>query len=450
MESIRFWIIITLLVALIILVIVLLVSSNRKKENKITEQLDIEIKHGFELQNNKIDWLVSNINQQINFLTNTVKSSMDANTNRVSEIKDEISKLFNELKSYINESFISMNSKIEERLNYLTNQTEQRLDSMSKSVTESIRHLESENNNRLKDIQHTVDEKLQKTLEEKLSQSFNKVNNNLEQVYKCVGEVQALASGVGDLKNVLSNVKTRGILGEIQLENILKQILSSDQYLTNVETKHGSNERVEFAIKIPSEDNEVVLLPVDAKFPLNEYQTIVNDNSSSQSEINKEIKELIKKIKSFAKDISQKYIDSPFTTDFAIMFLPIEGLYAEVVKSGVTEELQRKYKVIVTGPTTMAAMLNSLQIGFKTIAIQKRSNDVWKLLGAIKTEFNQFGDVLAAAQKRIAQVGNDLDKLVGVRSRNIQKRLNSISELSEIEASTYLPIDEEEKDEGNK
>lgn len=443
MDDVKLWIIIGLLILLIILVLWLLISNNKKSSGNNT--FDLEIKHQFELQKNDNDRLIQMLEDKINYLTESINNNMQNNSNRVLEIKEDIEKLFSELKSHINDSFITMNTKIEERLNYLTSQTEQKLNNMSNNVTESIRHLETENNNHLKDIQHTVDEKLQKTLEDKLSKSFNTVSDNLEKVYRGLGEMQTLASGVGDLKNVLSNVKTRGILGEIQLGNILQQILSPEQYLTNVETKKGSNERVEFAIKIPGENNESALLPIDAKFPLSEYQAIVNADSIKQTDISKEIKELIKKIKVFAKDISQKYIDYPYTTEFAIMFLPIEGLYAEVVKSGVTEELQRKYKIIVAGPTTMAAMLNSLQIGFKTIAIQRRSNDVWKLLGAIKTEFNQFGDVLASAQKKLNQVGTDLDKLVGVRSRNIQKRLNSISELSEIETSTYLPIDEEEK-----
>lgn len=442
MDDVKLWIIIGLLILLIILVLWLLISNNKKSSGNNT--FDLEIKHQFELQKNDNDRLIQMLEGKINYLTESINNNMQNNSNRVLEIKEDIEKLFSELKSHINDSFITMNAKIEERLNYLTSQTEQKLNNMSNSVTESIRHLEAENNNHLKDIQHTVDEKLQKTLEDKLSKSFNTVSDNLEKVYRGLGEMQTLASGVGDLKNVLSNVKTRGILGEIQLGNILQQILSPEQYLTNVETKKGSNERVEFAIKIPGENNESALLPIDAKFPLSEYQAIVNADSIKQTDISKEIKELIKKIKVFAKDISQKYIDYPYTTEFAIMFLPIEGLYAEVVKSGVTEELQRKYKIIVAGPTTMAAMLNSLQIGFKTIAIQRRSNDVWKLLGAIKTEFNQFGDVLASAQKKLNQVGTDLDKLVGVRSRNIQKRLNSISELSEIETSTYFPLDEEE------
>lgn len=441
------WIIIGLLACLIVLVIILMIRIFKKDSNNDLDKLNLEIKHNFDLQKKDIDYLTDNIEDKVKFLTENVKLNMDNNEKRVNEIKDDISKSFIELKNYINNSFALMNSKIEERLNYLTNQTEQKLDNMTKNVTESIHHLENENNNKLKEIQHTVDEKLQKTLDDKLAKSFTAVSENLEKVYKGLGEMQTLASGVGDLKNVLSNVKTRGILGEIQLGNILEQILSPEQYVTNVETKKGSNERVEFAIKFPGNNSdEPIFLPIDAKFPLTEYQNIVSSNDVNNQELyNKEMKELIKKIKSFAKDISQKYIDTPYTTDFAIMFLPIEGLYAEVVKSGVTEELQRTYKIVVAGPTTMAALLNSLQMGFKTLAIQKRSSEVWKLLGAIKTEFNQFGDVLSSAQKKLNQVGDELDKLVGVRSRKIQSKLNSITELSQLEASVYLPIDEEEK-----
>lgn len=441
------WVILGLLVLLILIVIYLLFKINKINNNDNDEKLkDLknEIDKALVLQNTKIDYLTSSINEKFNHLSETLKLNLDNNSEKVLETKKSINQMFSELKEFINQSFISMNSKIEERLNYLTTQTEQKLTNISNNVTDSIRHLQDENSKKLNEIKNTVDEKLQKTLEDKLAQSFSMVSENLEKVYKGLGEMQNLASGVGDLKKVLSNVKTRGILGEIQLGNILEQILSPEQYDTNVVTKKGTNNPVEFAIKLPGDGNEPVYLPIDAKFPLEDYQALLNSyDNGSQEEVSKHLNALIRKIKSFAKDINDKYIDAPNTTDFAIMFLPVEGLYAEVVKSGVIEELQRDYKINISGPTTMAALLNSLQMGFKTLAIQKRSSEVWKILSAVKTEFNTFGDVLASTQKKIIQVSDDLDKLVGVRTRKIQSKLKSVTELPEIEAKVYLPFEEE-------
>ncbi|MDC0486142.1 DNA recombination protein RmuC [Flavobacteriaceae bacterium] len=286
---------------------------------------------------------------------------------------------------------------------------------------------------RLERMRETVDEKLHKTLEERLGKSFEMVTQQLLVVQKGLGEMQTIASGVGDLKKVLSNVKTRGVLGEIQLGNILEEIMSREQYETNVKTKKGSDAIVEFAIKLPGKDNNdgSVYLPIDAKFPQEDYvrlQTAYEAGDPIAVEIS--MKALLQAVKKFAKDISTKYIDPPHTTDFGIMFLPIEGLFAEVVRQpDMIAFLQREYKIVVTGPTTLAAMLNSLQMGFKTLAIQKRSSEVWNVLASVKKEFNTFGGVLEKAQKKLNEANNEIENLVGTRTRIMQSKLKNVEQL---------------------
>ncbi len=313
------------------------------------------------------------------------------------------------------------------------------METIRKSVQEGMHELRAENSRQLEQMRGTVDEKLQKTLDERISQSFKMVNERLEQVYKGLGEMQSLASGVGDLKKVLSNVKTRGVLGEIQLGAILEEILSPDQYIANAVTKPGSKNFVEFAVKMPGNGEDTVLLPVDAKFPADAYSQLMDAyDSGDPALIEATGKTLETRIRQFAKDIRDKYIDPPHTTDFGIMFLPFEGLYAEVVRRGMVEPLQRDYHVNVAGPTTMAALLNSLQMGFRTLAIQKRSGEVWKVLGAVKTEFDKFGEVITAAQSRLEQANAELDKLVGVRTRQIQRKLSAVATLSDTDARQIL------------
>ncbi len=286
---------------------------------------------------------------------------------------------------------------------------------------------------RLEKMRETVDEKLQTTLEKRLGESFKLVSERLEAVQKGLGEMQNLAHGVGDLKKVLSNVKTRGVLGEIQLGNILEQIMSPEQYDKDVRTKRGSNDHVEFAIKLPGKDHEgkEVYLPIDAKFPQEDYIRLQEAyDSADLAAIEQAKKSLVRSIKNFAKSIRDKYIDPPYTTDFGILFLPIEGLFAELVRQPeLVAILQRDYKIIITGPTTLAAMLNSLQMGFKTLAIQKRSSEVWDILGAVKTEFSKFGGVLEKAQKKITEANKELDTLVGTRTRVMMSKLRKVEEL---------------------
>ena len=292
---------------------------------------------------------------------------------------------------------------------------------------------------RLEKIRETVDEKLQKTLETRLGQSFEMVSNQLQAVQKGLGEMQNLATGVGDLKRVLTNVKSRGVLGEYQLQAILENLLSPDQYLLNAEVGKGNRERVEFAVKMPGQ-MESILLPIDSKFPQESYLRLVDAYElASKPEIEMNRNELFKAVKKAALDIQNKYINAPFTTDFAILFLPVESLYAEILREpGLTQQIQQDYKVVVTGPTTLSAILNSLQMGFRTLAIQKRSSEVWQILGAIKTEFGKFGHLIEKTQKKLSEANSELDKLVGARTRVIQRKLKDIQELPEAESNKLL------------
>jgi len=309
-------------------------------------------------------------------------------------------------------------------------QTEQKLDQMRRNLGESLERMQAGNQAQLDGIRKTVDEKLQQTLDRKLNDSFQLVSQRLEQVYKGLGEMQNLAAGVGDLKKVLSNVKTRGVLGEIQLGAILEQMLAPDQYATNVATKKGSQANVEYAVRLPGNDGTPVWLPIDAKFPLDAYEQVLSAYDTADAlQVETAVKQLKARVKTFAKDVQIKYIDPPATTDFAILFIPVEGLYAELVRVGMVEELQREYKVTLAGPTTMSALLNSLQMGFRTLAIQKRSGEVWKVLGKVKTEFDTFALVLEATQNRLNQANAELDKLVGVRTRQIQRTLKNVESL---------------------
>lgn len=318
-------------------------------------------------------------------------------------------------------------AQLEERLKTFSLTNEQQLDNIRHSVENRLNYIQEDNNKKLEEMRKTVDERLQQSIEEKMNRSFSLVNERLEQVYKGLGEMQSLAVGVGDLKKVLSNVKTRGILGEIQLSAILSEILSPEQYEENVATKKGSKNVVEFAVKLPSDDDKFIYLPIDSKFPGDTYAALRDAiDEGDKIKIDLAAKALITRIKSEAKDIHDKYIDPPYTTEFAIMFLPFEGLYSEAVNRGLVEILQRDYKVNIAGPSTMAALLNSLQMGFKTLAVQKRSAEVWEILGAVKQEFDKFGDVLEATQQRLDQANKELDKLVGVRTRQIRRKLKDV------------------------
>lgn len=309
---------------------------------------------------------------------------------------------------------------------------EQKLENIRSTMETRITSLQDDNNKKLEQMRNTVDEKLQQTLEDRITKSFQIVNEQLDKVNKSFGEMQNLATGVGDLKRVLTNVKTRGNLGELQLEAILEQILSPEQYEKNIRTKSYGDEKVEFAIKLPGDGERTVYLPIDAKYPGDAYEKLLDayDNGDKE-EVRRAVKELTARIKGEARDIRNKYIEPPFTTDFAILFLPVEGLYAEVVKAGMIEELQSAdYKINIAGPTTMAALLNSLQMGFKTLAIQKHSSEVWDTLAAVKTEFGKFGDVLIKTRENLRRADENLEELVGARTKKINVKLKNVQVLT--------------------
>ena len=321
---------------------------------------------------------------------------------------------------------------LERRFQTFSLETDRKIDRLKLYMEQRLDDIQNDNNAQLDKIRQTVDEKLESTLKTKMDESFKRVSDQLEAVYKGLGEMQNLASGVGDLKKVLSNVKTRGILGEIQLGAILEEILAKDQYDTNVITKKGSNDRVEFAIKLPSDDDSFIYLPIDSKFPGDSYANLRDAYELGDKEsIEAAWKNLKNVLMREASDISSKYIDVPETTEFAIMFLPFEGLYSEAVNRGMIELMQQKYRINICGPSTMAAFLNSIQMGFKTLAVQKRSAQVWKVLSGVKAEFENFNNVLISTQKRLDQAHDDLDKLIGTRTNKIRSKLKSVELLNE-------------------
>lgn len=370
------------------------------------------------------------LTQSVKLMSDTLSQSQNTAALYQRERLDEINKSISGSLSQLELRFKSFESENREKLEAIRSVTERQLLS-----------LREDNSKKLEDMRKTVDEKLQKTLESKMNESFKMVSERLEQVYKGLGEMQSLAVGVGDLKKVLSNVKTRGILGEIQLGAILKEILAPGQYDENVATVPNSRNVVEFAVKFPQEDGGFVYLPIDSKFPLDAYADLQNAYSDGDAQsIKAAAQTLCTRLRGAAKDVHEKYVLSPYTTEFAVIFLPVEGLYAEAVNCGMVELLQREYKIVITGPSTMAALLNSLQMGFRTLAIEKRSAEVWTLLGAVKKEFDNFAGVLDSAQKKIEQANSELDKLVGVRTRAINRKLRNV-ELFDGDSTALLDID---------
>ncbi|MDD4334648.1 MAG: DNA recombination protein RmuC [Desulfotomaculaceae bacterium] len=327
------------------------------------------------------------------------------------------------------------------QINVLTRSNEQKLDKMRDTFEERLIMLQQDNNLKLEQMRATVDEKLHETLEKRLGESFKLVSERLELVHQGLGEMQSLAAGVGDLKKVLTNVKTRGIWGEISLAGLLEQILTNEQYDKNVATKKGSAERVEFAIRLPGRDagKNIVWLPIDAKFPQEDYQRLIEaQEQANPVQADQAARQLELRIKAEAKNIKDKYIDPPHTTDFGVMFLPTEGLYAEIIRRpGLCDVLLRDCRVIVTGPTTLAALLNSLQVGFQTLAIEKHSSEVWALLGAVKSEFGKFSEILEKTHKKLREASNTIDS-AAKKSRTIERKLKNVQELPASEAVVLL------------
>ncbi|MBS7343016.1 MAG: DNA recombination protein RmuC [Parabacteroides sp.] len=419
------WIILILLFLVLLFQFFIWKRISEKESVNQTDLLRRDIQQGFE----RIEK-----NFREDFKLNREESRMVAKENRA-----ELANSMNEFRAAFDRGIASFNALQREKFTSL-NEQQQLL----------VNHTEK----RLEEIRITVEEKLQKTLNERISQSFRLVNEQLENVQKGLGEMQTLAQDVGGLKRVLSNVKTRGNIGEIQLSMLLEQLLAPEQYEANVKTKKGSDALVEFAVKLPGKDDlaQCVYLPIDAKFPKDMYEQLLDAyDTADPQQIETAGKNLETTIRKMAKDISDKYLDPPATTEFGIMFLPFEGIYAEVVRrSALLEDLQRNYRVVVTGPTTLAAILNSLQMGFRTLAIQKYSGEVWKILGAVKKEFESMGGMLEKAKKHLETANGQIDNVLGVRTRAIQRRLKDVDTLSAEDARKIIPeigpLEEDEKE----
>ncbi|HYF81848.1 MAG TPA: DNA recombination protein RmuC [Clostridia bacterium] len=390
----------------------------------------------------KLETRFEAMDKNIDKLDRTIKDEMLRNREELAGTNKNFNGMISSQMSEISSLQRNQLDIFSKQLTNLTQTNEHKLDKMRETIEERLRHLQEDNSKKLDQMRSTVDEKLSATLEQRLGESFKLVSERLEMVHKGLGEMQTLASGVGDLKRVLTNVKTRGTWGEIQLGNILEQILTNEQYSKNVATKKNSSERVEFAVKLPGRDEkngEVVWLPIDSKFPQEDYQRLMDAQEQGNPTLAEESAKAMEiKIKSFAKDIRDKYIDPPSTTDFAIMFLPTEGLYAEVLRRpGLCDCLQREYRIIVAGPTNLIALLNSLQMGFRTLAIEKRSSEVWTLLGAVKTEFGRFGDILDKTQKKLQEASNTIEDAAR-KSRSIGRKLKNVQELSMDDSAILL------------
>ncbi len=392
-----------------------------------------------QIQNNQIDGFA----QQLAKLT-------QSNEERLASLREQVARdaRFNREETSLSLSRFSQG--LDAQLAQVREHTQRQLDEVRQTLDLQLKALQSDNAAKLEQMRQTVDEKLNATLEQRLGESFKLVSERLEQVHRGLGEMHTLAHGVGDLKRMLGNVKTRGIWGEVQLAGLLEQILTPDQYEKNVATRPQSTERVEFAIRLPGRGGDMpVRLPIDAKFPREDYERLLDAQERADAAAAEEAaKALEARIRAEAKSIRDKYIEPPHTTDFALLFLPTEGLYAEVLRRpGLSDDLQRAYRVTVAGPTTLTALLNSLQMGFKTLAIEQRSSEVWSLLGAVKTEFGKFGDVLAKTKEQLQKVSNTLDT-AETRTRAISRKLKSVEALPESQSRLLLPDSESDHDEG--
>ena len=414
----------------------------RESRRESSSAISSGLRDSTELQNAALVKLSQEMTGSLGTLRRSVAEMSGGLDTRMEAIRTTMEARLTAMSANTDQKLDTIRSTMEARLTAMSAGTDAKMEAVRGTMETRLSAMQADNQKKLDEIRGTVDERLQKTLEEKVSQSFRLVNERLEQVYKGLGEMQTLATGVGDLKKVLSNVKTRGIMGELQLSRILEQILTPSQYDTNVVTKRGSRDPVEFAVRLPGrgEEDGPVYLPIDSKFPTETYNALVEAYDTSDRQlIDAAGKNLENTIKKCAKDISDKYIDPPHTTDFAVMFLPFEGLYAEVVRrNGLLETLQRDYHINVAGPSTLSALLNSLQLGFRTLAIEKRSTEVWNLLAAVKTEFGNFNKVLLSAQDRLSRASADIDTLVGVRTRKIMGKLKTVDELPAEQAALLI------------
>ena len=378
--------------------------------------------------------IIGAFSSNVSIISTALMNSADSSSKEVKANLDNMSEKIKDNGKSTEERFMAIEKKLESSL-----------EQIRQTLERNIQTMQSNNEKKLDDIQKTVDEKLTKTLNDRFTESFKILTDELARVSKTIGEMQKISSDVGNLTRMLSNVKTTGILGEIQLGAIIDEILTVEQYEKNIVTNKATRDPVEFAVKRPGGDDGEVLLPIDSKFPYTIYTDMQNayDNGDF-AEFEAKKKQLVNTVKSMAKDIKEKYVNPPATTNFAVMFLPIEGLYAEVVKLGLVEELRTKYSITVAGPTTMAALLNSLQMGFQTLAIQKKSNDVWAILSAVKNEFGKFGKIIEGIQKKLGGASNDLDQLLGVRTRAIDRSLRSITAGPDTQGLIDAPEEEQE------
>ncbi len=413
-----------------------ILRAEREGQSALRGELGTEIRATRTELTNAVQTSVERLGQS---LRETQRGTAELQDKRIEAMQTALNTLLSERLDALNAMVDRRLGEVETRFRELREQSERAQAELRRTVEEKLTAMQSHNEKQLSEMRATVDEKLQKTLDERISQSFKMVNDRLGEVYRGLGEMQALAGDVGDLKKVMSGVKTRGIFGEIRLGAIMEEILTPEQYLENAVTRPGTANRVEFAVKLPGEGEEPVLLPIDAKFPADAYHHVVDAYESGDPDrIKAATTELEARIKGCAKDIRDKYLEPPYTTTFGILFLPFEGLYAEVVRMGLVDVLQQTYRVSIAGPTTLSALLNSLQMGFRTLAIQKRSGEVWEVLGAVKTEFGNFEKVLAKAKERIDQTGNELDKLIGARTKKINLKLRSVSALPAEDAGKLL------------
>ena len=419
-----------LLVAICLMMALLLYRSAKPAANRDDAERKEWLRQQLEAQNRQMDAKLAEMAQQ--------------NLAAMGHISETLQASVQSMSTALAAGQGTQQQTMEQRLQGLEASNARKLEEMRRTLAEGMTALQAQNAQKLDEIRHTVDEQLQDALQKRVTESFKAVNDQLEQVYKGLGEMQNLAADVGGLKQVLSGVKTRGILGEIQLGAILEEILAPEQYDTNVATIPGSTQRVEYAIRMPGADGGTVWLPIDSKFPGDTYAHLQDAQASGDVQAVENARHALELVlRAEAKDIREKYVEPPYTTAFGILFLPFEGLYAEVVNAGLLEVLQRDYQVNIAGPSTMAALLNSLQMGFKTLAIQKRSGEVWQLLGAVKTEFDKFGQGLSKMQQRLRQTDEELDNLIGVRSRAISRKLRAVQTMDESAAAALLELDAE-------
>ena len=433
-----------LLVLIIILNIVIIIRSRKAPEYEIRSQLDsiektltkqeLNLKDEFGRNRDDLGKAFTNFST---FFEGNFKNILDLLNKTSKDNRDELSMTLKSFETRFTQNVKEFNELQKEKFDALILKQNE----LTTKTEDKLKSIQEDNNAKLEKMRETVDEKLHKTLETRLGESFKLVSERLELVQKGLGEMQNLATGVGDLKKVLSNVKTKGVLGEYQLESILEQLLTIDQYAKNVKTKRSSNDMVEFAVKIPDKNNaaKILWLPIDAKFPSEDYEALMSAYEIGDAdEVARSKKSLEQRIKTFAKDIKTKYIDPPNTTDFAIMFLPFEGLYAEVLRiNGLFESIQREHKITITGPTTISAFLSSLQMGFRSLAVEKRTSEIWELLGAVRSEFGKFGDVLEKTKMKLDQASKDIDS-AGVRSRAIERKLKDVQTLPQKDALRIL------------